>query len=55
MTTFNLVAQEVQETLDWLTDRAAAESLPEVIELVNTKAPTLCQEVKLSWKRIKLM
>lgn len=34
MKTLNPVADEVQQTLDWLTDIAAAESLPEVVELI---------------------
>lgn len=50
MTTLNAVADEVQETLDWLTDQAAAESLQEVIELLNIKAPALGQEVKSSFQ-----
>lgn len=50
MRTFNLVADEVQETLDRLTDQVAAESLPEVIELLNTKAPASCQEVKSAFQ-----
>jgi hypothetical protein len=36
-----VVADEVQETLDWLTDQVAAESLHEVVELLNIKAPAL--------------
>lgn len=41
MKTFNPVADEVQETLDWLTDIAAAESLDEVVKLVGIKEPAL--------------
>jgi hypothetical protein len=50
MKTFNPVADEVQETLDWLTDIAAAESLDEVVKLVGIKEPALSQEFKSSYR-----
>ncbi len=50
MKTFNPVADEVQETLDWLTDIAAAESLDEVVKLVGIKEPALSQQVKSSYR-----
>lgn len=50
MKTLNPVADEVQETLDWLTDQVAAESLPEVVELLSIKAPALLQEVESSFQ-----
>lgn len=50
MRTFNLVADEVQETLDCLTDQVPAESLHEVVELVSTKAPASSEEVKSAFQ-----
>lgn len=50
MKTLNPVANEVQETLDWLTDQAAAESLHEVVELINIQSPVLSQQVKSSFQ-----
>lgn len=50
MKTLNPVADEVQETLDWLTDQVAAESLPEVVELLSIKDPALLQEVESSFQ-----
>ncbi|HCF29942.1 MAG TPA: hypothetical protein DEV81_22695 [Cyanobacteria bacterium UBA11049] len=50
MKTLNPVADEVQETLDRLTDQVAAESLPEVVELLNIKAPALGQEIESSFQ-----
>jgi len=38
MKVFNLVADEVQQTLDCLTDQAAAESIEQVVELLG-RAP----------------
>jgi hypothetical protein len=50
MKTFNLVAEELQETLDLLTDRAAAESLSEVVNLLNSKSPSLSSEVESNFQ-----
>jgi hypothetical protein len=50
MKTFNPVPGEVQETLDRLTDIAAAESLDEVVKLLSIKEPALSQEVKSSYR-----
>lgn len=48
--TFNPVADELQETLDLLTDRGAAESLQEVVNLLNTKSPTLSSKVGFNFQ-----
>lgn len=50
MKTFNPVPEEVQETLDWLTDQAAAESFDEVVGLLGIKEPAKSQEVKSSFR-----
>lgn len=50
MKTFNPVADELQETLDLLTDQVAAESLPEVVKLLDSKSATLCCEVESSFQ-----
>jgi len=50
MRNFYLVADEVQETLDYLTDQAAAESFEQVVILVESKEPALSHEVKSSFR-----
>jgi hypothetical protein len=51
MKTFNPVPDEVQETLDCLTDQAAAESLDEVVnKLLDINEPALSEEVKSSFR-----
>jgi hypothetical protein len=50
MKIFNLVPHEVQETLDCLTDQAAAESLDEVVKLLDIKEDTQSKEVKSSFR-----
>lgn len=50
MKTFYPVPEEAQETLDCLTDQAAAESFDEVNKLLNTKEPALSQELKSSFR-----
>lgn len=50
MKTFNLVADELQETLDLLTEQVAAESLPEVVGLINKRSPMLSSEVSSSFQ-----
>lgn len=50
MKTFNPVPEEVQETLDWLTDQVAAESFDEVVELLGIKEPAKSEEVKFSFR-----
>lgn len=50
MKTFNPVADELQETLDLLTDQVAAESLPEVVKLLDSKALPLSSEIKSSFQ-----
>ncbi len=47
MKIFNPVADEVQQTLDWLTEQeAAAESLNEVVELLSIKGTAKSEVVK---------
>lgn len=50
MRNFYPVADEAQETLDLLTDQAAAESFEQVVELVDSKEPALSEEVKSSFR-----
>lgn len=50
MKVFNLVADEVQETLDCLTEQAAAESLEQVVELLGNKEPYHSDDVKSSFQ-----
>lgn len=50
MKTFNPVADELQETLDLLTDQVAAESLQEVINLINDRSPIFSSEVGSSFQ-----
>ena len=50
MKTFNLVPDEAQETLDCLTDQVAAESLDEVVALLDTKDRNQSLDVKLSFR-----
>lgn len=50
MQPFNSVPDEVQETLDCLTDQAAAESKDEVVELLSIKEPARSEEVKSSFR-----
>ena len=50
MKVFNLVGDEVQETLDCLTDQAAAESLDQVVELLGSKEQNHCDDVKSSFQ-----
>ena len=40
MKVFNLVADEVQQTLDCLTEQAAAESIEQVVELLRAYPET---------------
>lgn len=50
MKNFNPVADELQETLDLLTDQVAAESLQEVAKLLESKSPSLSSEVESSFQ-----
>lgn len=54
MKTFNPVPDEVQETLDRLTDQAAAESFDEVVELLGIKEPPKSKEIKSSFRSCTL-
>ena len=50
MKIFNLVPDEAQETLDCLTDQVAAESLDEVVALLDSKEHNQSLEVKSSFR-----
>lgn len=50
MKNFHPVADEVQETLDCLTDQAAAESLDEVVKLLGIKGLAHSRDVKSSFQ-----
>lgn len=50
MITSTPVPDEVQETLDRLTDQAAAESFNEVVKVLSTNAPTENEEFKSSFR-----
>lgn len=50
MKNFQPVADEAQETLDWLTDQEAAESFEQVVKLLDNKEPALSEEAKSSFR-----